>query len=205
MCVGRGLPHPIHLYFPWKTAVWGMCVCIYGRMHVCKHVCMHLCILHFHWTRLCIGTLNACIHMNVECVYAHFVYACMCVCMYVCIHVCVYTHMSCCRVCVYVSMHVCMRCCACVYAPMHVCMLNAQLKRWSGKAGTALREIRVQYVSLDMFGMFRWVSMFRSLCFSKMQATRPRCNLFFCCVVIRESWSKNYYQRLLSGAQEQKL
>jgi hypothetical protein len=75
--------------------------------------------------RVCIGTLNACIHRNVERVYAYFVYACMCVCMYIAL--------SCMRVCVYACMHVCMRCCACVYASMHVCMLNAQLNRWSGK------------------------------------------------------------------------
>jgi hypothetical protein len=66
----------------------------------------------------------------------------------------------------------------------------------------ALCESLFRFVSLGMFGMFRWVCMFRSLCFSKMQATRPRCNQFFAVgyvayartCVICENWSKNYYQ-----------
>jgi hypothetical protein len=71
------------------------------------------------------------------------------------------------------------------------------------------------FVSLGIFGMFRWVYMFRSLCFSKMQATRPRCNQFF--TVLRmhvlasfvrtraKTTTKDYYQEQGAKTVEAKI
>jgi hypothetical protein len=40
---------------------------------------------------------------------------------------------------------------------------------------------------LDMFGMFRWVCMFHSLCLAKMQGTREEDATSFCSVVYERS------------------
>jgi hypothetical protein len=115
--------------------------------------------------------------------------------MHVCMHVCCVS-MDACTLRVYVCMHVCM--CVCMYVRMHVCCavvyaymcvcvlaymhaalsLNARLNRWSGKQGNLVRH----YVKFA-FDIFRWVYIFRSLCFSKMQAMRARCNQSLLCRV----------------------